>query len=145
MAQQPRMAPGADPFQRQLITRQRTEREQFRPTQSLIIHGPDETTVGTAATTLYTAPEERFFLVEEMTVTNITAGTETFDIHFVPNGGTAGTGNAVIYQEQIATATSLRIATLSGLFLEPQGAVQAKTSTVGGINITFWGIEVEGI
>ncbi len=128
------------------IGRQRFESERPRATQSIIVHAPDDTTVGTSATTLYTVPDNKFFLVEEVSVTNVrSTGTELFDLYMVPNGGSAGTDNAVIYQEQIDAKTSLRLATLSGLMLDPQAIFQAKTTNSGGINVTFWGVQITGI
>ena len=127
------------------IGRQRFESERPRGTQAIIAHGPGDTTVGTGATTLYTVPDGKFFLIEEVTVTNAASGTETFDIYMVPNGGSAGTTNAVVNQEQVATKTSLRLTTLSGLMLNPQAILQAKSSSAGGINVTFWGVEITGI
>ncbi len=127
------------------IGRQRFESERPRGTQSIIVHFPSKTTVGTSATTLYTVPDGKFFLIEEVTVTNVAASTETFDLYAVPNGGSAGTGNALIYQEQLAASTSLRLTTLSGLMLDAQAILQAKTSSSGGINVTFWGVEITGI
>ncbi len=127
------------------IGRQRQEFERPRGTQAVIVHFPSKTTVGTSATTLYTVPDGKFFLIEEVTVTNVASGTETFDLYMVPNGGSAGTTNAVVYQEQVTTKTSLRLTTLSGLMLDAQAILQAKSSSSGGINVTFWGVEITGI
>lgn len=128
------------------IGRQRFESERPRGTQAVIVHFPSKTTVGTSATTLYTVPDNKFFLIEEVTVTNVrSSGTEVFDLNMVPSGGSAGTDNAVIYQEQINAKTSLRLATLSGLMLDPKATFQAKTTNSAGINVTFWGVEVAGI
>ena len=125
--------------------RQRFESERVRPTQFIVLHYPSKTTIGTSATTLYTVPDNRFFVIEECTVTNVALGTETFTLYFVESGGSADTSNAVVYQEQIAANTSLRLTTLSGLMLDAKTILQAKTSSSGGVNVTFWGIEVSGI
>ncbi len=125
--------------------RQRFESERARPTQFIVLHYPSKTTVGTSATTLYTVPDNRYFIIEECTVTNVAAGTETFTLYHVESGGSAGTSNAVIYQEQVAANTSLRLATLSGLMLDAKAILQAKTSSSGGVNVTFWGVEITGI
>ncbi len=128
-----------------LNPRQRFESERARPTQSLVLHYPSQTTIGTSATTLYTVADNRFFVIEECTVTNVAVGTETFTLYFVPDGGSAGTANAVVYQEQVAANTSLRLTTLSRLALDAKMILQAKTSSSGGVNVTFWGVEVSGI
>ncbi len=128
-----------------LNPRQRFEEERTRPTQFIVLHYPSKTTIGTSATTLYTVPDNKFFIIEECTVTNVAVGTETFTLYFVPSGGSAGTANAVVYQEQVAVDTSLRLTTLSGLMLDAKTILQAKTSSGGGVNVTFWGVEVSGI
>ena len=125
--------------------RQRFETERVRPTQFIVLHPPSKTTVGTSATTLYTVPDNRFFIIEEITVTNVAGGTETFTLYAVEFGGSAGTSNALVFQEQIAANTSLRLTTLSGLMLDAKSILQAKTSSGGGVNVTFWGVEVSGI
>ncbi len=125
--------------------RQRFETERVRPVQFIVLHYPSKTTVGTSATTLYTVPDNRFFIIEEITVTNVAAGTETFTLYAVPDGGSAGTSNAMIYQEQVAANTSLRLATMSGLMLDAKAILQAETSSSGGVNVTFWGVEQSGI
>lgn len=122
--------------------RQSTERR--RPSSTLIVIPPSNTTIGTAATTIYTVPANRFFLIEEMTLTNVAVGTETVEIYFVESGGSAGTTNAVIYQEQYATATSYRLTTVAGLMLAEGDILQAKTSSAGGVNITLWGSLISG-
>jgi hypothetical protein len=127
------------------FNRSRFESELQRPTQLLIAVAPSETTVGTSATTVRTVDVNKFFLIEECTITNVTVGTETFTVYLVESGGAAGTSNAVIYQEQIAINSSLRLSTLSGLMLDPGTTLQIKTSSSAGINITLWGIEVSGV
>lgn len=127
------------------VGRQRFESERPRGTQAIIVHPPSKTTVGSVATTLYTVPDNKFFLIEEITVTNTSGGIETFDIYFVPDGGSAGNSNIVIKQEQVAANASLRLATLSDLIMDAKAILQAKTTTGGGINVTFWGVEVSGI
>lgn len=133
----------AGPLSR-LTGRQRQESERPLQTQKIINHMPGTTTIGATATTIYTVPSDRFFIVEEMTVTNVTAGTETYTIYFVESGGTPGTSNAVVYQEQVAAASSLKLATVSDLMLDAGGTIQVLTSNSGGINVSFWGAEILG-
>lgn len=118
--------------------------ERPRPTATIVVIPPSKTTVGTTATTLYTVPDKKFFLIEEATLTNVAGGDETVTIHHVESGGSAGTGNAVIYQETFVSSTSYRLSTLSGLMLASQESLQALTSTSGGVNITLWGSLIEG-
>ncbi len=139
MALDPRIAPDIG------VQRQRFEQEKRLPTQEVVVHNPGDTTIGTGPTTVMTAPDDRFFLIEGVSVTNVTGGAESFSVYIVPAGGTASTANAVIHQEQVAGYTSLRLVTLEGLILDAGASLQVATTSPGGINVTLWGVNIRGI
>jgi len=49
-----------------------------------------------AQTTQYTVPASRQDVIKSFEVCNTTAGSLTFTMNLVPNGGTAGTGNQIL-------------------------------------------------
>jgi hypothetical protein len=61
---------------------------------------------GTIAT-LYTVPAGFRAFVKDLNICNTTGGAVTVNVHLVPNGGTAGTDNAILYGFSIAANTHI--------------------------------------
>jgi len=94
--------------------------------------------ITTGATTLYTAPASTRAMVKEIDVVNTTAGSATFDVYLVPLSGTAGTGNAMFYQQPLNANETLQ---WNGLQVMNAGeTIQIKASTTG-LTITASGAE----
>jgi hypothetical protein len=85
--------------------------------------------ITTSAATLYTTPASTRALVKEISVVNTTAATATFDIYLVPSAGTAGTTNALFYQQPLAAKETLQ---WNGLQVLNAGqTIQVKASATG--------------
>jgi len=94
--------------------------------------------ITTGATTLYTTPASTRAMVKEIDVVNTTAGSATFDVYLVPLSGTAGTGNAMFYQQPLNANETLQ---WNGLQVMNAGeTIQIKASTTG-LTITASGAE----
>jgi hypothetical protein len=92
---------------------------------------------GTIAT-IYTVPAKFRSFVKDLNICNTTAGAVTVNVHLVPNGGTAGTDNAILYGYSIAANTTYR---WTGVQIMNQlETIQVKGSTTG-LTITASGAE----
>jgi hypothetical protein len=85
--------------------------------------------ITTSAATLYTTPALTRALVKEISVVNTTGAAATFDVYLVPSGGTAGTANALFYEQPLASKETLQ---WNGLQVLNAGAtIQVKASATG--------------
>lgn len=57
--------------------------------------------IGVAVSTAYTVPAATTTTVQALDVVNTTGSTKLLRIFFVPSGGVAGTGNALVYDVPI--------------------------------------------
>ena len=85
--------------------------------------------ITTSASALYTTPALTRALIKEISVVNTTGVAATFDIYLVPSGGTAGTANALFYQQPLAAKATLQ---WNGLqVLNAGDTLQVKASASG--------------
>jgi hypothetical protein len=92
---------------------------------------------GTIAT-LYTAPLNVRTFVKDLNICNTTAGALTVYVHFVPNGASATTANAILYAYSIAANTTYRWTGVQ--IMNEFGTIQVKGSAIG-LTITASGAE----
>lgn len=94
-----------------------------------------QTAIPVTETTVYTVPTGTMAIVQGIDICNTASGA-TFRIHFVPSGGSAGTGNAIFYD-----MTLLGGATLSwggpqvlgaGGFIVVKASITGVTTTISG-------------
>ncbi|CAB4147840.1 hypothetical protein UFOVP1614_24 [uncultured Caudovirales phage] len=97
-----------------------------------------QTAITTGATTLYTAPASTRAMVKEIDVVNTTAASATFDVYLVPVSGTAGTGNAMFYQQPLNAKETLQ---WNGLQVMNAGETIQVKASVTGMTITASGAE----
>jgi hypothetical protein len=64
--------------------------------------------ITTGVTTLYTVPANTRTLVKELSIANTTGADIDVRVFFVPSAGTAGTGNAFLYDIPVLTANALQ-------------------------------------
>lgn len=86
----------------------------------------------TNATTLYTTPVDTRTFVKDIDIVNTSATPLTFDIYFVPVAGTAGTDNALFYQQIINPKQNIQWC--GSQILNAGETIQIKASA-SGINI----------
>jgi hypothetical protein len=61
-----------------------------------------------SVTTLYTVPANSRTYLENLDIVNTNSTTTTFDVYLVPSGGTAGTGNALFYQQTLSPKQNMQ-------------------------------------
>jgi hypothetical protein len=88
--------------------------------------------------TLYTTPLNVRTFVKDLNICNTGATPVTVNVHLVPNGGTAGTGNAILYGYSITGNTTYRWTGVQ--IMNEFGTIQVKGSTTG-LTITASGAE----
>lgn len=92
--------------------------------------------ITTGVTTLYTVPAGARALLKEFNIVNTTAGAITARVFLVPSGGSAGTGNAFIYDVSIAANgnhiyNGIQVMN-AGDFMQIQAASAGLTITASG-------------
>jgi len=92
----------------------------------------------TSAATLYTTPALTRALVKEISVVNTTGAAATFDVYLVPSGGTAGTTNALFYQQPLAAKATLQ---WNGLQVLNAGQTIQVKASVSGLTVVSSGGE----
>ena len=91
-----------------------------------------------AYTTIYTAPLNVRTFIKDLNICNTTAGALTVYVHFVTNGSSATTANAILYAYSIAANTTYRWTGVQ--IMNEFGTIQVKGSTTG-LTITASGAE----
>jgi hypothetical protein len=97
-------------------------------------------TAETAQTLQYTVPTATA-QIHQFTATNTTGGPLTVTVNLVPNGGTAGSSNAIVSARQIAAGQSRVFPELVNHVLGSGGTIYTATSG-SGITIKCSGVEV---
>ena len=64
--------------------------------------------ITTGVTTLYTVPASTRTLLKEFSIANTTAADINVRVFLVPSAGSAGTGNAFLYDVPVPTANALQ-------------------------------------
>jgi len=94
---------------------------------TIILLGQAAATTG--VTTLYTVPSSSRTFLESIDIVNTNSTTTTFDIYLVPSGGTAGTGNALFYQQTLLAKQNIQWTGLQ--VLNTAYKIQIKASATG--------------
>lgn len=84
-----------------------------------------------ALTTQYTTPASTRTQIDKFTVTNVTAGALTIDVHLVPSGGTADATNKIISAKSIAAGADESLSALAGHTLKAGDFISAVASGSG--------------
>lgn len=100
----------------------------------------------TTATTLITAAADEDVLIESLWAGNISSSADSVSLYMVPDGGSPGTGNAVVTGYAVSANT---VAELCGYWgprfrLEPGYSLVATAATAGRINMGGWGYAIGG-
>jgi len=79
--------------------------------------------------TLYTVPTATRTYLKDINICNTTGGAITVNVYLVPSGGSAGTGNALLYGLSVAANTVYRWTGVQVLL--PAQTLQVSASTTG--------------
>ena len=94
--------------------------------------------ITTGVTTLYTVPASTRTLLKEFSIANTTGADIDVRVFLVPAAGTAGTGNAFLYDVPVPTANALQY---NGVQVMNAGeTIQIQAASVG-LTITASGAE----
>lgn len=90
----------------------------------------------TTLTTRYTVPAFTKTLVKDITITNTTNNPIKLTVYLVPNGGTAGVANALIYTLTIAANSIFQWQGIqvmnTGDFIQDQASLAGLTINISG-------------
>jgi hypothetical protein len=67
-----------------------------------------QSAIPATVTTVYTVPVKSRTWISTIDIVNTNSTATTFDVYFVPQSGTAGTGNAVFYQQTLQPKQNLQ-------------------------------------
>jgi len=96
--------------------------------------------IGTTIATAYTAPASPgYTILKEINICNTATAAIKCQVHVVPSGGTAGTGNAIIYDWSV-DANSLFVNVYDMII--PAGATIQVLASAAGCTATISGVEV---
>jgi hypothetical protein len=99
------------------------------------------TQLGTAASTLYTAPANTIATLKKVTLTNTSAGALTYTLYAVPTGGTAGPSNTIASARNIAAGQTVEVYDLCNHVLNTGDSVQGLASGATAVSIRISGFE----
>ena len=85
--------------------------------------------ITTSATTLYTVPSLTRTYLKDINICNTTGSPVTVNVYLVPSGGSAGTGNALLFGLSVAANTVYRWTGVQVLL--PSQTVQVSASGTG--------------
>ena len=102
--------------------------------------------VQTTATTIYTASNEADFHIESLIASNVTASAAYVTMHLVPDGGSVGADNMVLYQHAVAAKNRVLIYNKNSMgLLQPGMTIQALCGTNDDINMFGHGFDYRGV
>lgn len=108
----------------------------LNPTPTLL--GRAQTSNDNATTVVTSAGKT---IIQTVDLANVSGGSRTVSLYAVPNAGAAGTSNALIYQETLASPGSLHYS--GPLVLETGDTLQVQTDNVTpGVTVTVSGFTV---
>lgn len=96
--------------------------------------------IGTTFSTIYTVPASTTTIIKELAICNTTSSAITVNVCAVPSGGTAGTGNALIYGYSISANLPAFFGGMNTVL--PTGVTLQVSASATGLTITASGVEV---
>ncbi|MBF84982.1 MAG: hypothetical protein CL489_11025 [Acidobacteria bacterium] len=101
------------------------------------LHAPVQ--LNNSVGTHYTVPGSTTTIVKQIALCNTSANNRTVDVHLVPNGGTAGVANAVIYNV-VVDATSTTFVNMSAV-MDAGDFIAAKAQVASAVTMHSFGIQ----
>ena len=100
----------------------------------------------TTNTTIRTADVDIDFHVESLRAVNVTSTAAHVTVYVVPSGGTAGTGNAVVFQKTVPANDFVTLFTQEGMLLvSPEHSLVASCETDNAVNLYGFGYDYRGV
>jgi hypothetical protein len=100
--------------------------------------------LGTSAATYYTAPTGTTATINNLSLTNTTAGVVTVTVYRVPSGGTAGASNTLVSAYSLAPNQTYVPPAAIGLQLTAGMTLQALSNTASAVTIMGGVYETSG-
>lgn len=88
-----------------------------------------QSAIPATVTTIYTVPLRSRTILETIDLVNTNASPTTFDVYLVPQNGTAGTSNALFYQQTLQGKQNLQWTGVQ--VIDSQSTIQVNASAVG--------------
>ena len=101
------------------------------------LHAP--AVLGTSPSTLYTVPGSTITILKQVALCNTTTNNRTISLYLVPSGGTAGVGNAVLYDVSV-DAKSTTFVNLSAV-MATGDILQGLASVAASVSIHSFGVQ----
>jgi hypothetical protein len=101
------------------------------------LHAPAQ--LGTSPSTLYTVPASTTTIVKQIALCNTAAAARTIAVYLVPNGGSASSTNAILYDVSV-DAKSTTFVNLSAV-MATSDFIQASASVASSVSIHSFGIQ----
>lgn len=99
----------------------------------------------TTDTTAFTAIAEADFHVESLVAVNVTGTADTVTVHVVPDGGSADTGNTVIFEKAVPANDFVRLFDRNNnLFIPPGASIVATCGVNNAVNLHGFGFDYLG-
>ena len=92
------------------------------------IHRLTPVTLTTSTAAMLTAGASEAMIIAKAVLSNSDSVARTFDVHFVPSGGSATTSNRIVKEYAVTAGDTVTIPGLAGTFLPPGSAIHAKGS-----------------
>ena len=100
-----------------------------------------QTTVGA----VFTAEAGLDFQIESLVATNVTATADYVTVYLVPDGGSAGTDNTIVYQRAVPAKSGVTLFNREHMgLLQPGATLQALCGVNDAVNIWGHGYHFEG-
>ena len=88
-----------------------------------------QSAIPATVTNIYTVPLKSRTWLETIDVVNTNATATTFDVYLVPQNGTAGTGNALFYQQTLQPKQNIQWTGIQ--VIDSQSTIQVNASATG--------------
>ena len=89
--------------------------------------------------THYTVPASTRTIVKQIVLCNSSASNITVDVHLVPNGGTAGAANALVYNLTVDSLSTMFVNVAA--VMDVSDFISAKANVAASVTMHSFGIE----
>lgn len=102
--------------------------------------------VQTTAGIVFTARDDADFQIEHLVATNTTGTADYITLHIVPDGGSVGNDNMIVYQRAVPSKSGVTIFNAENMgFLQPGMTLRALCGVNDAVNLWGHGFDYQGI